>query len=73
MRHLDINCLLACSSVVERLTVNQNVAGSIPALPVNYRIVGKRALVFTNSAGEYGAGVVNITFCPICGRELVEE
>lgn len=26
--------IMACSSVVERLTVNQNVVGSIPTLPV---------------------------------------
>lgn len=35
------------------------------------KIVDKHALVFTNSAGEYGAGVANIAFCPICGRKLV--
>lgn len=35
------------------------------------KIVDKHALVFTNSAGEYGAGVLTIAFCPICGRKLV--
>ena len=35
------------------------------------KIVDKHALVFTNSAGEYGA--LTIAFCPICGRKLVEE
>ena len=29
--------LMACSSVVERLTVNQDVVGSIPTLPVSMR------------------------------------
>ena len=33
MRHLDINCLLACSSVVEQSAVNRLVVGSIPTLP----------------------------------------
>lgn len=37
------------------------------------KIMNHNALVFTNSAGEYGAGVVNIAFCPMCGRKLVEE
>lgn len=37
------------------------------------KIVDKHALVFTNSAGEYGAGALNIAFCPMCGRKLVEE
>lgn len=36
-------------------------------------IVDKCALVFTNSAGEYVAGVVNIAFCPMCGRKLVKN
>lgn len=36
------------------------------------KIADKHALVFTNSAGEYGAGAINIAFCPICGRKLVE-
>lgn len=35
------------------------------------KIADKHALVFTNSAGEYGAGAINIAFCPICGRKLV--
>lgn len=34
-------------------------------------IVGIPALVFTNSAGEYGAGALTIAYCPICGRKLV--
>ena len=34
------------------------------------KIVDKTALVFTNSADEYGAGAINIKFCPMCGREL---
>lgn len=37
------------------------------------KIVDKYALVFTNSAGEYGTGALNISFCPMCGRKLVEE
>ena len=36
------------------------------------KIIDKPALVFTNSADEYGAGAINIKFCPICGRELSE-
>ena len=36
-------------------------------------IVGIRTLVFTNSAGEYGAGALTIAYCPICGRKLVED
>ena len=36
------------------------------------KIVDKHALVFTNSADEYGAGALNISFCPMCGRELSE-
>lgn len=37
------------------------------------KIGNKNVLVFTNSANEYGAGALNINFCPICGRKLVEE
>ena len=37
------------------------------------KIVDKHAIVFTNSADEYGAGVLNISFCPMCGRKLVEN
>ncbi len=37
------------------------------------KIVDKHALVFTNSADEYDAGTLNIAFCPMCGRKLVEE
>ena len=36
------------------------------------KIIDKPALVFTNSADEYGAGEINIKFCPMCGRELSE-
>lgn len=32
--YTEVYTILAYSSVVERLTVNQNVAGSIPAMPV---------------------------------------
>ena len=35
------------------------------------KIIDKTALVVTNSAEEYGAGVINIRFCPMCGRKLV--
>lgn len=35
------------------------------------KIIDKTALVFTNSAEEYGARVINIRFCPMCGRKLV--
>ena len=35
------------------------------------KIIDKTALVFTNSAEEYGPGVINIQFCPMCGRKLV--
>ena len=37
------------------------------------KVIDKTALVFTNSADEYGAGVLNILFCPVCGRKLVEN
>ena len=37
------------------------------------KITGHNALVFTNSANEYGAGALNINYCPICGRKLVEK
>ena len=37
------------------------------------KIIDKTALVFTNSADEYGAGAINIKFCPMCGRELRSE
>ena len=37
------------------------------------KVIDKTALVFTNSANEYGAGALNINYCPICGRKLVEE
>ena len=37
------------------------------------KITDKHALVFTNSAGEYGAGAISIAFCPMCGRKLVKE
>lgn len=37
------------------------------------KIMDYNALVFTNSANEYGAGALNINYCPICGRKLVEE
>ena len=36
------------------------------------KIIDKPALVFTNSADEYGAGSINIKFFPMCGRELSE-
>ena len=37
------------------------------------KITGHNALVFTNSANEYGAGAIDIKYCPMCGRKLVEE
>ena len=36
------------------------------------KISEHNTLVFTNSASEYGAGALNIRFCPMCGRELSE-
>ena len=36
------------------------------------KIIDKTALVFINSADEYGSGSINIKFCPMCGRELSE-
>ena len=36
------------------------------------KVIDKTALVFTNSADEYGAGAINIRFCPMCGRKLVK-
>ena len=37
------------------------------------KIIDKTALVFTNSADAYGAGAININYCPMCGRELRSE
>nr|DAX05509.1 MAG TPA: NADH-PPase NADH pyrophosphatase zinc ribbon domain [Bacteriophage sp.] len=37
------------------------------------KIADKHALVFTNSADEYDAGALNISFCPMCGRKLVKN
>ena len=37
------------------------------------QILNRKALVFTNSADEYGYGALDIIFCPICGRKLDEE
>lgn len=37
------------------------------------KIIDYNALVFTNSADEYGAGALSINYCPMCGRKLVEE
>ena len=37
------------------------------------KIIDKTALVFINSADEYGAGAINIKFCPMCGRDLRSE
>lgn len=36
------------------------------------RVINNNALVYTNSADEYGYGALNINFCPICGRKLSE-
>lgn len=33
-------------------------------------IINRKALVFTNSANEYGYGALDINYCPICGRDL---
>nr|UVN02558.1 MAG: hypothetical protein [Bacteriophage sp.] len=54
------------------LTPDKN--GKVPSgIKIEIReILGIRALVFTNSAGEYGAGALTIAYCPICGRKLVE-
>lgn len=55
------------------LTPDKN--GKVPSdIKIEIRkITDINALVFTNSAGEYGAGALNINYCPICGRKLVEE
>lgn len=34
------------------------------------KILKHNALVFTNSANEYGPGALNINYCPMCGRKL---
>ena len=39
--YTEVYAILAYSSVVERLTVNQDVAGSIPAMPVMSILVQK--------------------------------
>ena len=36
------------------------------------KVIDKTALVFTNSADQYGAGAINIRFCHMCDRELSE-
>lgn len=36
------------------------------------KIIDYNALVFTNSADEYGAGALNINYCLMCGRKLAE-
>ena len=39
--YTEVYAILAYSSVVERLTVNQDVAGSIPTMPVMSTLVQK--------------------------------
>ena len=39
--YTEVYAILAYSSVIERLTVNQDVAGSIPAMPVMSTLVQK--------------------------------
>ena len=34
------------------------------------RLVNKTYLAFDNSAGEYAEEMVEIKYCPMCGREL---
>ena len=41
----------------------------ISAQEIAQKAVNETALVFTNSADEYGAGAVNIKFCRMGGRE----
>lgn len=55
--------------------INPDETGIIPSgIEIEIRkCLNKPALVFTNSANEYGAGVLNINYCPICGRKLVVE
>lgn len=54
------------------LTPDKN--GKVPSdIKIEIRkITDINALVFTNSAGEYGAGALSINYCPICGRKLVK-
>lgn len=45
-----------------------------PGVAIEIRkILNNNTLVFTNSANEYGAGAIDIRFCPMCGRKLVKE
>lgn len=37
------------------------------------KIADKFSLVFSNSADEYEYSVLNVNFCPMCGRKLKEE
>lgn len=49
--------LMACSSVVERLTVNQDVAGSIPTLPVSmHPSVGQNEVSKTSNESSMLSG-----------------
>jgi hypothetical protein len=50
----------------------ENIVPSGIAIKIT-KIMNKNALVFTNSANEYGPGALDIQFCPMCGRKLVEE
>lgn len=53
----------------EELPTHKNFSGEFIELR---KIVDKIALVFSNSAEEYGYGALNVNYCPICGRKLTE-
>jgi hypothetical protein len=55
--------------------INPDETGMIPSgIKMEIRkCLNKPTLVFTNSANEYGAGALNILFCPMCGRKLVKD
>lgn len=54
----------------DELSTYKNSSGEFIELR---KIVDKIALVFSNSADEYGYGALNVNFCPMCGRKLTEE
>ena len=55
------------------LTPDEN--GKVPSgIKVELRKnLDDRAIIFINSAKEYEYGALNIAFCPMCGRKLVEN
>lgn len=51
----------------EELPTHKNFSGEFIELR---KIANKIALVFSNSADEYGYGALDVNNCPMCGRKL---